>query len=74
MEETIEYNGKTITKNQFIGAMYQYGEVGGHSIDQYIATMTWYSVLNNDIRQGDSGPLNGKLERDIWLPVLEEYL
>lgn len=75
MKETIEYNGKTITKNQFICAMLQYGEVEGYSFDGFSAGMTWLSILNNERRKvNPNDSYSGQLERDIWLPVLEEYL
>lgn len=76
MEKSITINGREITKNQFVGAMLQYGDEEGYAYDPFDCAMTWMSFCENKVRgeQSYRKDLEGKTEQEIWLPLLEDYL
>lgn len=65
--ESITIDDRTITKNQFIGAMLQYGDEEGYSFDEFSCGMTWLGIVSNEMRS------DGKTEREVWLPLLDSY-
>jgi len=65
--ESVTIGERTITKNQFIGAMLQYGDEGGYSYDGFDCGMTWLGIVDNKVRS------DGQTEREVWLPTLESY-
>ena len=61
-------DGATITRNQFIGAMLQYGDDEGYSYDPFDTGMTWLRFVEDQKRS------DGRTEREVWLETLEHYL
>lgn len=68
LPKSVKIDGKVITQNQFVGAMLMYGDIEGYSYDGFSTGMTWLGIVNNTVRS------DGKTEREVWLPLLEEYL